>query len=72
MSVWIQARFCQCQNCIYCHGGCGDPAEMVLLLARGKPDFERGVAVCEHCGICLLGTHTEFGKIEREVSVKSA
>lgn len=65
--VWIQVRFCQCQNCIYCHGGgCGDPATMALLLARNKPEFMREVAVCELCGINLLAAHpTEFEKIQR-------
>lgn len=69
MSVWIQVRFCQCQNCIHCHGGgCSDPAVMPLLLARHKPDYTREVAVCEHCGICLLAAYPmEFEKIERTI-----
>jgi hypothetical protein len=66
MSKMIKIATCQCQNCIYCHGGgCGDEPDFVIRFKEHNRKAE--IAVCEMCGVSLLGTHPDvFEKVERD------
>jgi hypothetical protein len=61
----VLIKTCQCQNCIYCHGGgCGEDAIFVIRFKKHNNQAE--IAVCEMCGASLLGAHPDiFEKVER-------
>lgn len=59
-------KTCQCQKCIYCHGGgCGDDADVVIRFKEHNGRAE--VAVCELCYVGIMGGYPGiFEKVERE------